>query len=185
MIEFDVASWENTSSLQDGEFRKLPADGYVCMVTNASVEKSQKGTLQLVLTLDIAEGEYAQMFKDGNHAPRYFKAIYTKNSNKISPYFKGLITNFINSNTDFIFNGGKFNERSLIGKKIGMVFRDEQREWQGRIYTDAKPFFAINADKIRNGEFTVPPMKTVEIARDNSLDDDFIGTAIPDEKVPF
>ena len=194
MVEFDKDSWGKTNALQDGEFIKLPAGGYVCIVTNASVEPSQKdGKLQLILTLDIAEGEFAQMFRNSNtYAPRYFKKLFA-DGNKPSPYFKGLITNFINSNANYKFDGGAFNERNLIGKKIGMIFRDEQREWEGKIYTNAKAFIAVSVDKIRSGDFTVPPMKTIEktvskvkeSAAEKSFDDEFTGKDIPDENVPF
>lgn len=195
MFDFDTENWNNTDSLQEGEFVRLPAGGYVCVVLNASIEKSQQGNLQLILTLDIAEGDFVGTFKDSSRPPKYFKPLFIgkEKDKRISPYFKGLIQNFITSNPTFKFNGGKFDERNLIGKRIGMIFRDEQRVWKGKIYTDAKPYVATIVEKIRDGDFTVPPMKTVDkpisTANQNSnygfSDDEFTGDEIADEKVPF
>lgn len=153
-------NFDNTPALQDGEFQKLPAGGYVCVITGADVSTSKtSGLKQLVLEVEIAEGDFAGYFSKDKYKPQYYKTIFTKEG-KFSPYFKGVLMNIENSNSDFKA-AASLNTNDLVGKKIGMVFRNEEREYKGNIYTDAKPRIATTVDKIRNGDFTVPPVQKI------------------------
>ena len=163
-----LPDFDNTPSLQDGEFTKLPAGGYVCVITGADVTTAKTGTKQLVLTPEISEGEFAGYFKNAKFVPPYYKSIYTKDG-KTSPYFKGLLKNFETSNSNFKATA-TLDVYSLVGKKIGLVFRDEEREYNGNIYTDAKPIIATSVEKIRNGDFKIPPIKKLERKAETAAD---------------
>ena len=46
-----------------GEFKQLPPGGYICMIKKAVVELNKQGNEQLVLFLDVADGEYKDIFQ--------------------------------------------------------------------------------------------------------------------------
>ena len=173
--------------LQAGEFVKLPAGGYVCIVTDAVASRSAAGTPLLIISLDIIEGEFKGYFRNANFPPKIFQSIFDKKG-KISPYFKGMMKNFESSNAGFTVTNGYFDEKSLVNKIIGVVFGDVEREYNGKIYTDAKPVFTVSVDRIRSGDFKIPEIKKIDTSRSNIVpvnDDDFIGDSIPDTAVPF
>lgn len=180
----NLPNFDDTPSLQEGEFQKLPAGGYVCIITGADVTTSKvSGLKQIVLDIDIVEGDFAGYYKNAKFKPRYYKAIVTKEG-KLNPYFKGLLENIQASNSDFKASA-TLNTDSLIGKKIGMVFRDEEREYEGKIYTDAKPVIAKSVAEIRAGDFTVPPIKKIERTGNYSAADYQNATSIEDDNYPF
>ena len=47
-----------------GESRALPAGKYICEIKGAKEVKAKTGKKQLVLQLDIAEGEYKDFYSD-------------------------------------------------------------------------------------------------------------------------
>lgn len=185
MALIDLPGYHETTALQDGEFRKLPAGGYVCIVMKAFAQNSLSGTPQLVLEVDIAEGEFARCFKNAKYSPRHYQTLYNKEG-KVSPYFKGLLENFEKSN-DGMKIEPPLNTDTLIGKKIGIVFRDEEREYNGKIYTDAKPSSSTTVEKIRNGDFKIPPIKKLEKPDTQTNDSEQIGEPVNlnDETTPF
>ena len=177
---------DGVSSIRPGEFQSLPAGGYVCIVTAESVENSKSGNRQLILSLDIAEGEFARFFEKSKYPPKYYQPLLS--NGKVSGFFKALIEDFENSNSDFNSNHFNFDTKDIVNKKIGFVFSEEEREYNGKIYTDVKPRFFMTVDKIRNGDFKVPPKKTVERKPDTPVmddNDDVIGTPITDDNIPF
>lgn len=178
--------YENVQPLQAGEFVKLPAGGYVCIVTDAVASRSAAGTPLLTISFDIVEGEFKGYFSNANFPPKIFQSVFDKKG-KPSPYFKGLIKNFENSNAGFVVTNGYFDEKSLLNKFIGVVFGDVEREYNGKIYTDAKPVFTVSVDKIRSRDFKIPDVRKLKTSqpKTESIDDDFVGDSIPDTAVPF
>ena len=178
--------YDSIQPLQPGESVRLPAGGYVCIVTNAVVGSSAAGSPLLTIYLDILEGDFKAHFQNAKFPPRIFQSIFDKN-NKPSPYFKGLMKNFENSNSGFSVSNGYFDEKSLVNKKIGVIFGDVEREYNGKIYTDARPAYAVTVDKIHSNDFKIPDVKKVESTqyKPTAIDDDFIGDTIPDSSVPF
>ena len=185
MAIIELPGYRETTALQDGEFRKLPAGGYVCIVMKALRGQSNTGTPQLWLDVDIAEGEFAHCFKNAKYLPRHYQTLYNKEG-KVSPYFKGLLENFEKSN-DGMKIEPPLNTDILIGKKIGIVFRDEEREYNGNIYTNAKPATSTTVDKIRNGDFKIPPIKKLEKQDTQTINSEQIGEPVNlnDENMPF
>ena len=184
-------NFDSTPSLQDGEFQKLPAGGYVCIITGADVSTSKSsGLKQLVLEVEIAEGDFAGYFKKDKYKPQYYKTIFTKEG-KFSPYLKGVLMNIENSNSDFKA-AASLNTNDLIGKKVGMVFREEDVEKNGKIYTNINPRIAKTVDEIRNGNFTVPPAikinkpsTTTYSAADYQPSAGIDSDSLADENMPF
>lgn len=113
-----------------GEFKQLPPGAYNCAIKDAHEIKSQSGKNMLQLWLDIADGEYKNYFHE-QYVDRMAKGqnakwggIYNQlTENSSTGYFKGLIANIEESNPGYKFD---WNEKTLVNKRIGGVFRREQ-----------------------------------------------------------
>ena len=135
--------YDSISTLHAGEFAKLPAGGYVCIVKNAVVNSNKNNKPMLVLDFDIAEGEFKGLFQNAQYPPKLYQNIEDQNG-KTSPFLKGVLTDFEESNSGLHIKGGMFDERSLINKFIGVIFGIEEREYNDKIYSDAKIITAEN-----------------------------------------
>ena len=146
-----------------GEFETLPAGGYVCIIKKVLAEKTQNGKEYLKLAIDILEGEFKDFFQrkfDGDmREDKKWSGVWTVftegyNAGTTNPKFKGLITSVEASNTGFKFD---FDETKLAGKKVGLVFREEEFEGQdGQVHTSVKPFFAVSYDKAEEAKIPNP-----------------------------
>lgn len=137
-----------------GEFETLPAGGYKCLIKKVVCEKSQNGKEFLKIGFDIAEGQYKDFyqrkFENDTREDKKWSGIWVLftegyNPGTTNPKFKGLITSVEASNPNFKFN---FDEQTLVNKKVGIVFREEDFEgFDGQVHTSVKPFFAVSYDK--------------------------------------
>lgn len=121
--------WDSAQAYT-GESVSLPAGGYICTIVGAVDMFSNSGKPMLVLLLDIAEGEYAGYFrrqfenaKEKTPEAKWNCVYRQLVEGKSLPFFKGLITSIEESNGSFKWN---FDEKNLIGKKIGAIFGREQ-----------------------------------------------------------
>ena len=186
-MNFNMNEWNQTEAKTGGEFKELPAGGYVCAIIDADAVTSRKGTPQLKLSIDIDEGEYHDCFMDEyqrkqktNKDAVWPCVFYQGVSGKSLAFFKGLLEMIRQSNPGYVpapDASGNFNEKTLIGKRIGFVFREEEREYNGKIYTNARPRFAKTVEDIQNGNFVVPDKLTVEKHA--------FGSTANDEEIPF
>lgn len=117
------------SNIQEaGDFTTLPAGVYICVIRDVE-DVSDKEYLKI--TYDIAEGEFKGYYDDirGNHPDWAWTGAYVKSyKEKALPMFKRFCTAVSRSNGSFIFDGNTVNadERTLIGKKIGIVLGEEE-----------------------------------------------------------
>ena len=141
---------------------RLPADGYVLHIIDAEVKTSESGWQYLDLTIDIAEGDFKNYYArnyENQSGDKNWRGHYRQGTpaNKNSGgYFKGLITAIEQSNQGYQWD---WNEKSLIGKEVGCLFRDEEWEYNGHSGLRATPFRATTSEKIRSGDFQVPQPK--------------------------
>ena len=113
-----------------GDFPQLPPGGYICKVKRAAVTTTKSGKEQMVLMVDIADGDYKGFFQqafDRNTQNNkkwpnggQYRQLTEGNS---MPYFKGVITAIEESNPGFTFD---FDEKTLAGKMVGCVVGREQ-----------------------------------------------------------
>ena len=161
-----TAGWESAQAY-DGTYRKLPPGGYVCVIKDARVEAGQYGE-QMIVALDVCEGEYAGFFGDLYEAKRkapgaalkwpcvYYQSLLNRDG-VTNGFFKGLITSVERSNVGYVWS---WDERTLKGKKVGFVFGEE--DWMdsnGNVRTSTKPKTARDVKAILDGDFAVPPKK--------------------------
>lgn len=168
-----ISDFENVQVFDSVEFPK--AGGYIGVIVNAR-DVPEKEYLELLV--DINEGDFKGFYKSwydntGNWLLRGY-CSYKKTAVRI---FKGFITSVEESNKGFTWD---WDESKLIGKKVGIVMREEQYiKNDGTVGESTKIHSYRSTDAIHKGNFKVPEKKYVEapktsvapLAHDTSLDD--------------
>ena len=162
-------NWNNVQAFTDRP--KLPLGAYVCKVRKAVIQSTDYGD-QLCVLFDIADGEFKDFFKkdfDANqNQNKKWKGVLrqwlpkddgTDKDEWTKRSFKGLVTAFENSNPGYQFD---WNEASLAGRVIGILFRNEEWEYDGKSGWAVRPFRAISTDSVRNGNFRLPKDKPLK-----------------------
>lgn len=186
-------NWNEVQEYTDRQ--KLPLGAYVCKVKQCKVVDNDFGS-QLAILFDISEGEYAGYFqKDyaGNTAQdkkwRGLLRVWlpkddgSENDEMTKRSFKGMTTSFEKSNPGYQWD---WNENSLVGKTVGILFRNEEWEYNGKSGWAVRPFRAISADTVRNDEYTLPkdkPLKNKQTAATANPNNGY--TEVEDEDLPF
>lgn len=110
-----------------GTFETVPAGAYICVITK--VEDFQKDE-KLRITYDIADGEYAGHYERTRNAKGWdWYGRYTKSyKTSAQSFFKRFCTSVSRSNGNYVFDAGTINadEKTLVGKKIGLVLQEEE-----------------------------------------------------------
>jgi len=162
-------NWNNVQAFTDRP--KLPLGAYVCKVRKAVIQDTNYGD-QLCILFDIVEGNFQGYFQkdfDANqNADKKWKGVlrlwlptddgsekdeWTKSS------LKGFVTSFEKSNPGYEFD---WNEASLVGKVVGILFRNEEWEYDGKTGWAVRPFKAISTDSVRNNDFRLPKDKPLK-----------------------
>ena len=172
--------------------RRLPAGGYVVRIDDVTEGAWQSGRTYLDFKFDIAEGEYKdyykKQFEDSTLEDKKYKGhirvqIPLDDGSEQDAYtvrrLKTAITAIEHSNEGYTFN---WDEKTLIGKTVGLLFRNKEYSWQGREGFWTEPFLFISADRVREGDFEIP--------RDKLLEPKQVETrpafeAIKDDDIPF
>jgi len=175
----------DTTEAFTGDGSRLTPGGKICVIVNAyeGTAKSS-GKPMLMLEYDIAEGDEKGYF-DGlqKQFGGDWRGIYRQGTvdadGNCSPWFKGMITAIEESNPGYKFN---FDERTLIGKKFGGVFGDEEYiDKNNEIKVIAKLAQVRSVDSIRKGAFKVPEIKRVAKPQTNEP----AYTSIDPSTIPF
>ena len=124
------ANWDSVEAIT-GEYKKLPAGGYVCSIVRAECTKSKNGKEMLKLAIDIAEGEYKDFYLNqylqeqerNKEQAKWRGSYYQLTEGDSMGRFKGMLLNIEKSNPGYKWN---WNEKSLEGKLFGGVFREEE-----------------------------------------------------------
>lgn len=167
-------NWNEVKEFSDRQ--KLPLGAYVCRVKRVALQGNQYGD-QLCILFDIVEGEFSGFFNEDYKAntrdDKKWKGVlrqfipkddgsekdeWTKRS------FKGLTTAFEKSNPGYSWN---WDENSLSGKLVGILFRNEEWEYEGKTGWTVRPFRAISVDSVREEDFTLPKDKPLKPKNDS------------------
>lgn len=162
-------NWENVQAFS--ERKALPLGAYVCKVLKAAVTHSDYGDM-LQIGFDIAEGDHIGFFKRNFDAtpstekkwPGILRVFLPRDDGSekdemTKRSLKGVVTAFEKSNPGFKWVWGENGESALVGKQIGILFRNEEWEWQGRTGWKVRPFRALSVDTVRNNSYTLPEDK--------------------------
>lgn len=173
-----------TNIQEAGEFTKLPAGPYICVISWAEDVPEKE---YLKITYDIFEGQYAGYYSKTrkDHPDWSWSGVYVKSyKEKALPMFKRFCSAVSKSNGNFVFDGGSVNadERTLVGKKIGLVFQEEEYySNSGDIRTRLIVKTEFPIDKLDSQK--VPPVKQLE--KKATITDDFVSVSTVAEEVPW
>ena len=174
------ANWDSVEAIT-GEYKKLPAGGYVCSIVRAECTKSKNGKEMLKLAIDIAEGEYKDFYLNqylqeqerNKEQAKWRGSYYQLTEGDSMGRFKGMLLNIEKSNPGYSWN---WNEKSLEGKLFGGVFREEEYiNRNGGLSTTVKLISIRPVEGITDIE--TPAKKVLE--NNNNLAENF------GEEIPF
>lgn len=173
------ANWDSVEAIT-GEYKKLPAGGYVCSIVRAECTKSKNGKEMLKLAIDIAEGKYKDFYLNqylqeqerNKEQAKWRGSYYQLTEGDSMGRFKGMLLNIEKSNPGYSWN---WNEKSLEGKLFGGVFREEEYiNRNGGLSTAVKLISIRPVEGITDIE---PPAK--KVLENNNLAENF------GEEIPF
>lgn len=188
-------NWEQVQEYSVRE--KLPVGAYVCKVKQVTLQQNSTGQVMCIL-YDIAEGDYTGFYQrdfagQTNGTEKKWRGVLrvwlpkddgTTKDESTKRMFKGMVTSFEESNPGYRWN---WDENSLVGKTVGIIYRNEQWEYNGKGGWAAKPLRCMSAAKVRSGDFTIPADKPLMgEARDTGYTAAAGGmTAVADPDLPF
>ena len=163
------------------ELPRLTPGGYVCKIT---VAKDVPEKEYLKLEYDIAEGEFKGHWNELYKAKSLWGGTFFRSyKEKALSMFKGFLTAVKESNHGFVFEN---DEKRLEGKLIGLVLAEE--EYRKKDGSDGTRLYVANVrsvDKIRKGDFVVPPKKLLENSGNTSNNGFYPMNDVEDDDVPF
>lgn len=180
------ADYNETTSFGEGGFKSLPKGGYVVKIFKAEVMTNRSGDPMVHIAFDIVEGEYQGYFmglwksRKENAKDKFKEVKYPfegqawigttdyEDRNKTSRQFKGFCTAVEDSGT-VIWNGSIFNVKALEGAMVGVIYQNQEQEYNGKRYWRAVPWTYRNVDSIREGDFFVPEDKALPEKTENVM----------------
>lgn len=163
------SNWDTVQAFTDR--KTLPVDAYVCRIQNAVVKKASNGADQLCILFDISEGEQAGFFTEEYNQNTFdgkkYKGVLrlwiptddgSDQDEKTKRNLKAFITAVCNSNRSYVW---QWDETTLKGLEIGIIFRSEEWDYDGKHGWATRPFRATTSDKVRAGDYTIPEPKAL------------------------
>ena len=152
-----------TNVQEASDYQRPAPGGYICTITAVEDIEAKE---YLKVSYDIAEGEFKGYYSEmrENHPDWEWAGAYTKSYKPTAlSMFKRFCTAVSRSNGGYVFDGGQVNadEKTLVGKKIGLLFGEEEYygndgEKKTRLYVVRE----FSVDKL--AEQKVPKLKTLK-----------------------
>lgn len=170
----------------------IPAGGYIMEIVGAEERTAASGNKYLVLTLDVAEGEYkgfaekAEQTTGKDWSYKQLRVFYHTERTKAA--FKRLLDCLEESNRRFKIANWQKNcdERDFKGLLIGVVCDEELNDYNGYKKRVTPNYFKIyNIDDIEDGKFQKPRMLTAEEKAKLEYNSPLDSTVVDDESIPF
>ena len=152
-----------------GEFKALPAGGYVCRVLKAQMTTNNSGLPMIEVMIDIIDGEYTQYFSNlyRERMSRDLNARYPYNgilkitavdeNGNTKKNFKSFCTAIEQSNGITLPRDDEAFLKVLKDKEVGVLYqREEFAGSDGNAHWSTKPKWFRSVEAIQNGDFTVP-----------------------------
>ena len=197
-----IFDWNSVSEITERE--KLPVGAYICKILAAKVVQhdGQNGKYEnLEIAFDITEGDYKNFFYNDYEIRKQFKSdakwsgvmrltIPDGNSsdNKViwaQRRFKTAISAIENSNEGYHWD---WNEKALRDLYVGVIFREEEWEWDGKSGVSVKPYSFCTPEYIMQGKVKIPSRKLLEKNKaDEAAADNILQELqdIDDDELPF
>lgn len=149
----------------------IPAGGYVAKILNAEVQNYSFGDM-LILSFDVCEGPLAGFFRrdytankneDKKWRGTYRVSIPKDDGSQKDEWSKQTMNDMIwaieDSNPGFSWG---WDETTLKGKFVGVLFRDKQWEFNGREGWTTECCALEGVNNIRQGNFKTPKAKPLK-----------------------
>ena len=162
-----VPSYNKDNRKKPTYFSQLPKGAYVCKILHIEERESKKEHPMIVFQFDIAEGEYKDFYKKqyaanenedkvwSYDATYYLNVPYEGCSPFLTEQWDTFWANLEDSNNGYVFDG---NEKKIVGKTFGGVFRIEQQEAKnGNIYDHTRLAYTTISQDVRDGKVTKLP----------------------------
>lgn len=152
-----------TNVKEAGEFSRPRPGAYHCVIKMVEDVPEKE---YLKVGYDIAEGEFKDYYTNlrKEHPDWAWSGVYVKSYKQTAlPMFKRFCAAVSKSNGNFVFDGGAVNadEKSLIGKHLGIVLREEEYySNSGDKCTRLNVYSECPVDKIQ--EQRVPKLKALK-----------------------
>lgn len=165
---------------------RLPAGPYVCKITAVEDIDAKE---YLKVSYDIAAGDFAGTFTKGRkeHPDWEWYGAYCKSyKEKALPMLKRFCSAVSKSNGKFVFDAGSVNsdEQTLVGKKIGLVFGEEEYYGNdGELKTRLYVYSEFPIDKLK--EQKTPSVKKLKEEAPSGKPDGFLNAPDTDGDIPF
>lgn len=194
-----ISNWENVKASAD--FTALPAGGYVCKIQGAKIctFDGKNGSFErLEVAVDIVEGEYKDHFRrdfdSQNTEDKKWRGVLrlyvpsgdgSEQDNWSAAKLKRFISDVEDSNPGYHWD---WDEKKLKGKLVGLTFRREEWEYNGKSGWKTNPFQAYTVEDIRQNKFQMPKDKPLKGKDSTSTAqpkfEDVVETAVDDD-LPF
>lgn len=163
-----ISNYENAKVLT-GESTQLPKGGYICNIIEVKEVQSDRAHY-LSLAFDIAEGEYmghfTKLFNGNTSETKKWRGVYNlfipdegnQYYEDTLTKFKTAMVNFEDSNNGYHWD---WNEQSLKGKQIGIIFGEKEfmPEGSNDVIIITEPRGIRSVQQIKEGKFKLPPIK--------------------------
>ena len=190
------SNYDKVQSISDRP--KLPVDGYVCKIMDAEVKQynGSNGEFgKLDISLDIYEGDesgfFAEDYRSQQREDKKWGCVYSlylpaDDGSEMDEFTKRKFKTFMEAVEDS--NPGyhwDWNEAGLKGKIVGIIFRNEEWEWDDKHGWKVRPFVPKSADDIRKGNFKLPDDKPLKGSAVNNRSTSANTEDIIDGDLPF
>ena len=157
-------NWNKVKPIEEGRGPGLPAGGYVIRMRSPYNDISRQG---LKIEYDIAEGEYTGYYaKLHERFPSFWGgSFFSSYKESAERFFRGFIeaVELSNPGVKIILEDGSIDETRMSGLLVGIILREEEDySNSGEVKTYLRKYALVQADKIRSGDFKVPPKKLLE-----------------------
>lgn len=176
---------------------QLPVGGYVAKILNAEEVTYSWGSV-LEIFFDILEGAHAGFFKkdfdaqqgeDKKWRGKYRLSVPKDDGSEKDGWTKRTFNNAIycieDGNPGYHWN---WDESTLKGKTVGVLFRNEEWEYNGNTGWSTKACSLACVGDIKDGKFKMPKDKPLKNKQGSTpaIPDGFEETTIPDDvKLPW
>lgn len=192
--------YDETKVNSFGEKIVLPAGAYVCRIKSVEENESKRGTPQIRVCLDIAEGDYYHYWqnkwqekleeKPNAGYPRggvCYIALHKWGTDEVNPQFKAFCEAYKKTNDcEVNWTAGDWGKQ-FEGKYIGAVYRHEEQEYNGYKYMQPSIAFWCSVDSARSGDIKPPAPKYLKDREESMPSDQDIADAFEafESDIPF
>lgn len=185
-----------------GGFIPVELGGHTAVIKQASEKESSTGKPMVVVLFDFDHADkqpnyFTDMFNNFDREPKKWpfsgsKYIMVQDYNdpkKTSRNFKSFITTVEKSNNVKVTWGGANWGKQFVGKKIGVVYGEEEQEYDGNVSTRRVPKWFCLYEKAKDASIPAPKLLPNRAPAAGSTDSEIDGfLSLPEnteEEIPF